>query len=431
MGVTVRSELEQEKQRRICVAVWAYAYEVENDPLVPDAKYDEACRAVNPALKTGNATLDKFFATEFSPDTGLWVHKHPEIHKLKHCAAQLREARKAMLEETLNPAQRKALAAQIAADLDAHTAAIYDDGKRAHLGASVIGQDCRRKTWYDFRWCYTESFADARGKDQKGRMMRLFNRGHKEEFRFVEWLRGMGFEVDEFDPTSKLFYHPESDCYIVANEHPGDPMVAEVTGEPQHEQKAAGQGIKRKQARISGVNGHFGGSTDGAAKLPLKYGDLPVMLLEFKTSGTKYFDKLKQNGVKVEKPVHYTQMCLYGRHYGYKYALYMCVNKDTDEVYIEIVELDFNHAEANLATAEAIINSPVPPPKINENSASFSCKFCRAHGICHGSAPYEKNCRSCKNAVAVENAQWQCNLYQQLIPADFIKQGCDSWTEAR
>ncbi len=73
---------EQEIHRRTNVALWAYAYEVHNHSVVSDARFDERAREIDPKVKTGNKILDEFFKTEFSPDTGLWVHKHPELDKL-------------------------------------------------------------------------------------------------------------------------------------------------------------------------------------------------------------------------------------------------------------------------------------------------------------------------------------------------------------
>lgn len=288
--------------------------------------------------------------------------------------------------------EQKLLASQIITDINDHTARLYDDGHRNHLGASMIGDDCPRKLWYNFRWCLTPTYINAKGENHKGRMMRLFNRGHKEEIRFVEWLRGMGFEVEEFD----------------LSHGPTDP----------------------RQFRIKDCNGHYGGSLDGMVKLPAKYGDLPKMLLEFKTSSEKYFDKLKDEGVKLAKPTHYAQMCSYGERYMLEYALYMCVNKNTDEIYVEIVKLDWAVSQAMTAKAGQIINSPVPPPKLSENSAYFQCKFCDFAGICHGNVPYEKSCRSCANAMPGENGTWVCKVFG-TIPDEFIAKGCDQWQEAR
>lgn len=291
--------------------------------------------------------------------------------------------------------QQKLLAECLSNDLDAHTATIYDDGHRNHLGASMIGDDCLRKLWYSFRWVLKASFVDKNGKDNKGRMLRLFNRGHKEEFRFVDWLRGMGHTVEEYDMSLPL-----------------------KDGKPQ-------------QFRISDVMGHYGGSCDGKITLHGKYEGLPTMLLEFKTSSSKYFDKLKENGVRIDKPIHYSQMCSYGKRFGLRYALYMCVNKDNDEIHIEIVELDWNEADHMTGKASTIINSPVPPPKISENSAYFKCKMCDKAPVCHGRVKYDVNCRSCKFAQPVANAEWFCHKFQNIIPKDFIKSGCGQHEEAR
>ena len=157
------------------------------------------------------------------------------------------------------------------------------------------------------------------------------------------------------------------------------------------------------------------------------------MLLEFKTSSEKHFDKLKEDGVKVAKPTHYAQMCSYGKRYDLHYALYMCVNKNNDEVYIEIVALDFKVADMMTDKAHQIIHATTPPPKISENSAYFTCKFCDFAPVCHGRVAYEKNCRNCVNSTPVAGGEWSCKHYG-VIPADFIKQGadkCSMYQEAR
>lgn len=72
-----------ETRNRIRLAVAAYAYEVENDPILSDAEFDRLSALINPLVSTGNPRLDWFFLTEFSPATGLWVHRHPEIEGLR------------------------------------------------------------------------------------------------------------------------------------------------------------------------------------------------------------------------------------------------------------------------------------------------------------------------------------------------------------
>lgn len=69
--------IETERRHRINASLWAYAYEVMDDPLVSDAQYDRVCGKIDPNIKTGH--LDSFFAKEFDPSTGLWIYKHPEV----------------------------------------------------------------------------------------------------------------------------------------------------------------------------------------------------------------------------------------------------------------------------------------------------------------------------------------------------------------
>ena len=272
---------------------------------------------------------------------------------------------------------RKFLADRIKSDIDNYCAEAYDDGHRNHLGASQIGHICSRYLFNTFRW--------VSHKKHTGRMQRLFNRGHLEEARFIEWLKGIGFEVKDVDDNGK-------------------------------------------QLRIISSMGHFGGSLDGQGIPPEAYNVSEPMLLEFKTQGTgSGFEKLKSEGVKKVKPVHYTQMCIYGKHYGLRFALYCCINKNDDDLHIEVVTLDWQLAEQQEAKATDIIFATIPPEKFAFSEAVFECKYCDFVGICHRGESAEKNCRSCINSVPVANGEWRCKLYDLIIPEDFIKKGCEQW----
>src|SRR5262249_8759959 len=108
-----------------------------------------------------------------------------------------------------------------------------------------------------------------------------------------------------------------------------------------------------------------------------------------------------------------------------QYGLYIAVNKNDDDLHLEIVELDWNLSHDLINKAADIINAQVPPPRIAENPSYYSCKYCDKRGICWDNEPVEINCRSCRYAKPVENAQWQCSLYNAIIPPDYIKKGCD------
>lgn len=77
-----RTFVEREVKRRINVAVWAYAYEIENASIVDDHKFDAECRKINSSISTNRPHLDEFFRTTFQSDTGMWIHHHPELAKV-------------------------------------------------------------------------------------------------------------------------------------------------------------------------------------------------------------------------------------------------------------------------------------------------------------------------------------------------------------
>ena len=272
---------------------------------------------------------------------------------------------------------RDAIAEQIHKDIDEYCAKVYYEGPRSHLGASIIGHECDRYIWFAFRWMFFEQFS--------GRMQRLFDRGKKEEARLAEWLRGIGFEV-------KLINLDGMQFRVLFNEK------------------------------------HGGGSSDGITTLPQRYGTfLEPILLEFKTQKDKGFEKLQGSGFEKEKPRHFTQVSIYGRLLAIRYCLYIAINKQDDDLNVELVELDWDLADAELTKADYIIKSRVPPRRISETPTWYLCKWCPANSICHLNAPVQKNCRSCHYSTPVENAEWHCGYWNGIIPKDFIPQGCDAF----
>lgn len=85
------TEIEIERRNRIILSIAAYSYEFESESFISDADYDELSRRIRPDMKTGNPKLDKFFQTEFGTDTGMWIHKHPELNKLKRLYDRIKE----------------------------------------------------------------------------------------------------------------------------------------------------------------------------------------------------------------------------------------------------------------------------------------------------------------------------------------------------
>lgn len=81
------NEREVEKRRRIRLSIAACAYELYNDPIISDAEYDSLSLLIRPEMSTGDRNKDKkhdeFFRTDFSPDTGQWIHNHPFLERTK------------------------------------------------------------------------------------------------------------------------------------------------------------------------------------------------------------------------------------------------------------------------------------------------------------------------------------------------------------
>ena len=85
----------RETRRRIRISVAAYAYEIDDDPIMSDKDYDKLASEINLHRETGNRKLDKFFKKHYSPHTGSWIRRHPELDKLKILTAEVRKALKA------------------------------------------------------------------------------------------------------------------------------------------------------------------------------------------------------------------------------------------------------------------------------------------------------------------------------------------------
>ena len=299
-----------------------------------------------------------------------------------------------------NMVDRDRLAESISVEIDEWCEKEYNDSYRNHLGASVIGKPCSREQWYGFRHVKEADYAsyddDGNMTKHSGQTMRLFQRGHREEDAFLTYLRGIGFTF-------------ESDS-------------------------------QSEQIRISDVGGHFGGSVDNVGMLPARYGINERILFEFKTMNMSNFNKLKlkkekNEKAKVRKPVfpevfpkYWSQVCVYGYKLGLRYVFFMSVDKNTDSIWIEIVELDYEHAKSMIDKAAAIITSKRATVKYSMSPTNFACKWCDFKGICHGNEPIKKNCRSCRHATAMEGGVWACDQAGgQQIPQDFIQIGCDKY----
>lgn len=256
------------------------------------------------------------------------------------------------------------------------------DPFRSHMGASGIGAECARDIWYSFRWATMNHF--------DGQLLRLFNRGHLEEARFIAMLLCIGVRVYQQDE-------------------------------------------KGDQFRISDAGGHFGGSGDGKLyNLP----DLPdaEVLGEFKTLSTKYAPKLEANGCEDEKFQHYVQMQVYMKKMGIGIALYMSVDKNNDKLYGELVPLNSEVADEFIQRGVTLTFAMEPPAQISKSPGYYKCRFCNHKPVCKLDAVPVRSCRSCISAVPMPDGTWSCSdtgsPMQGTIDKSIQLIACDRYTRA-
>lgn len=273
-----------------------------------------------------------------------------------------------------------------------------EDGHRSHLGASVLGKECARAVYYNFRWVTKSNFS--------GRMMRLFNRGHLEEGRIIAALLSI-------------------DCEIFQQDENG------------------------KQYRISFAEGHCGGSGDGIIK---NVPDLPVgmpALGEFKTHNDKSFTDIaganwkeyveylldpskptanfQGKGVRESKFEHYVQANLYMLKMGLAVCVYVAINKNDDSMYVELIPLDTAMSEQFINRGEKIVRMDRPPDKINKSPGFYKCRFCDHRPVCHKieNAQPDVNCRTCVfSSPVMKDGLWQCSKLEKFLSKEEQLAGC-------
>jgi hypothetical protein len=240
------------------------------------------------------------------------------------------------------------------------------------INVGELGGECDRALWYTFRR------ASPAVEIIDGRKLRIFETGIIEEGRIISNLRSTGCDV------------------------------------------------RSEQERVQFVGGHVRGKIDGEA-LGVVEAPKTVHLVECKSSNDKAFRDVRKNGVQKAKPLHYCQCQMYMHGRGLARALYVCVNKDDDDIYVERVPYDVEFCLRMLARAERIIKSDDPPGKISDNPSIPPCLWCRHKAVCHEDAWPRRNCRTCLYSTAVttsKNACWDCARWNRPLTLEQQEAGC-------
>lgn len=200
--------------------------------------------------------------------------------------------------------------------------------RRNYLGASVLGLECDRQLWYEHH---------APIKLDDPRLMRIFRMGDKVEDLVIEWLRLAGLTVWTEDEAGEQFGF---------------------------------------------VDGPIAGHADGVV-MGLPESTKPH-LLEVKSAKASRFKEFAEKGCRAVESKYYAQCQIYMLKLKLEHCLFVVVNKDTCELYIERMELDRHVAENFILRGKEIVASKEMPDRKWKNSSYYKCKFCSYRGTCWG-----------------------------------------------
>lgn len=254
---------------------------------------------------------------------------------------------------------------------------------RSYLGLSQVGEPCRRKQWYRFRWALAERF-DAL-------TLKRFEDGHRTEDLLVARLRAVpGVTLTSQDETTGRQWE------VTFGEH---------------------------------IKGHLDGAILGLLQAPKSW-----HVFEAKCCEEKVFRELEKaietygekmalqqwNATYYGQAVTYMHLTGIDRHYlvvslpgGRGRAL--SVRTDADPV--EAMRL--------LSRAQRTVTDDTAPERIGP-STYYACRWCAFNIICHASAPAERNCRTCLSSTPEEDGTWSCARFGKTLTAQEQRAGCAS-----
>jgi hypothetical protein len=226
--------------------------------------------------------------------------------------------------------------------INAHVNAAREAAHRAqpprdYLGGSRIGEPCARRLAYEI----TRTPADE-GMHFGGGLLRIFDAGHQLEDLTIGWLQAAGFDLRTRGRDGRQF------------------------------------GFSIAGGRI---RGHIDGVIIGGPEVGLSW----PALFEHKALNQNAWTDLVKRGLRQSKPVYFAQCQLYMAYMELEVALLTAMNKNTQELYHEIVP--FDPAEAQKLSDRAVeilraVEADELPPRIAIAPDSYLCRMC----------PYPQRC---------------------------------------
>jgi hypothetical protein len=206
--------------------------------------------------------------------------------------------------------------------------------KRDYLGASMLGDECTRKI--QLQYMKHES-------DLSAQNLRTFAIGHCLEDLIAEWLWLAGFDLKTRNENGEQF-------------------------------------------GFSHANGKIAGHCDGIIFGGPDFCKYPC-LWECKTLNNKSWSDTAKRGVLVTKPLYFAQVQLYMAYLSLDEnpCLFTALNKDTSELYHELIPFDTEAAQRYSDRAVQVIKATENNellPCVSNDSSFYRCKMCSYSQVC-------------------------------------------------
>ena len=212
------------------------------------------------------------------------------------------------------------------------------EAPRNYLGASAIGEPCKRRLQYDYTGAKQN---DGSGFSPKTR--RIFRRGHEAEEWIIGWIRDAGFTLKT-------------------------------------------KGRDGKQFGFSDCDDRFKGHVDGVI-VDGPQGFRYPALFEAKCLGAKGYAQLVKHGVAKAYPKYAAQVAVYQAYLQLAEhpAVFVALNADTCDIHVEFVPFNQVLAQENIDKAAQVLEATSHGevmPRVTDDPDSFSCKFCPYSELC-------------------------------------------------
>ncbi len=194
---------------------------------------------------------------------------------------------------------------------------------RDYIGASIIGSDCLRQIWYEFK--------GEKGASVPSKTLRTWDVGRALEGIIVAWLLDAGVRVERLPTT----------------------WISE---------------------RVPSFRGHVDA---------LVFIGEDREIVEIKTAKDASFKVFVNKGTKIWNPQYYAQVQSYMGLMGIRNTYVLVFNKDGSDLSDELIEFDPVFYASLEDKALMISKAVIAPPKINGSPLFYKCKLCKFNKTCH------------------------------------------------